>query len=299
MDAPLGSGEFVEWDELERLRRRAYGPDADIAGDAEAQGRLADLEAARRRQMLDVDAAAQVPAPVGGRVPVAEPADGPPAASTSILQAADWAFNENVAAPGSVTEQDLRRAPASNRTQAPPWWRRRRGSALLGAAIAAFGLTVGYLAGTSQLLAPLLTPLPTESATADMPPVPDRFPQGLYLPPAHEILALRSVGEDADRPNDQHRVLESLGISPDELRRYEDFDGLNIWSGESRYGMACLFVAVPVQGIREGYSAEGCAPEGFDTTAELPQQGTMSFMRFVLREDHVSVYIYERPADLN
>jgi hypothetical protein len=32
MDAPLGSGEFVEWDELERLRRRAYGPDADIAG---------------------------------------------------------------------------------------------------------------------------------------------------------------------------------------------------------------------------------------------------------------------------
>ncbi|HEY9308640.1 MAG TPA: hypothetical protein VIP82_12645 [Microbacterium sp.] len=298
MDAPLGSGEFVEWDELERLRRRAYGPDADIAGDAEAQGRLAELEAGRRRQMTAMDAA-EAPAPVRERVPVAATADEPRAASTSILPAVDAAFNENVPAPGSVTEQDPRGTPASIRTHAPPWLRRRRGLALLGAAIAAIGLVAGYLAGTSQLLAPVFTPLPTESSTANMPPVPDRFPQGLYLPLAHEILALRSVGEGADRPNDQHGVLESLGISPDELRRYEDFDGLNIWSGESRYGMACLFVAVPVQGIREGYSAEGCTPEGFDTTAELPQQGTMSFMRFVLREDHVSVYVYERTADPN
>jgi hypothetical protein len=33
MDAPLGSVEFAESDELLRLRRRAHGPDADIACD--------------------------------------------------------------------------------------------------------------------------------------------------------------------------------------------------------------------------------------------------------------------------
>ncbi|MEV5070859.1 hypothetical protein MRBLMI12_002475 [Microbacterium sp. LMI12-1-1.1] len=296
MDAPLGSGEFVEMDELERLRRRAYGPDADIAGDAEAEGRLAELEAARRRQLTNVDAAAEVPAQVGKPVAVAAPVDGPGADSTSILQPSDEAFAESLPGRGSVTEQDPRRRPVSNGTPAAPWWRRPRRLVILGAAIAALALIAGYVAGTSRLLAPVLTP-PAESSTVQMPPVPDSFPQGLYLPSPHEILALRSVGEDADRPNDRHGVLESLGISPDELRRYQNFDGLNIWGGESRYGMACLFVAVPVQGIREGYSAEGCSPEGFDTIAELPQQGTDSVMRFVLGKDHVSVYVYERTAD--
>ena len=63
MDAPRGSVEFEESDELQRLRRRAYGPDADIAGDAAAQARLSELEAARRRQSTPVvDAAALVPA---------------------------------------------------------------------------------------------------------------------------------------------------------------------------------------------------------------------------------------------
>ena len=37
MDAPRGSVEFEQADELERLRRRAYRPDADIAGDAAAR----------------------------------------------------------------------------------------------------------------------------------------------------------------------------------------------------------------------------------------------------------------------
>jgi hypothetical protein len=61
--------------------------------------------------------------------------------------------------------------------------------------------------------------------------------------------------------------------------------------------MACLFVAVPVQGIREGYGAEGCSPEGFETIVELPQLGSNRFMRFVLRENRVNVYVFERAAD--
>ncbi|HEX5728414.1 MAG TPA: hypothetical protein VFX99_03200, partial [Microbacterium sp.] len=57
MDAPGGSVE-LEDAELERLRRRAYGPDADIAGDAAAQARLSELEAAQRRQATPVGGAA-------------------------------------------------------------------------------------------------------------------------------------------------------------------------------------------------------------------------------------------------
>jgi hypothetical protein len=63
MDAPRGSVEFEKTDELQNLRPRADGPDADIAGDAAAQTRLSELEDAQRRQLpLVVDAAVRVPA---------------------------------------------------------------------------------------------------------------------------------------------------------------------------------------------------------------------------------------------
>ncbi len=292
MDTPSGSGEFVDAEELERLRRRAYGPDADIAGDAAAQARLAELEAAQRRRVTAVDAAAEVPAPVRERVRVAEPGDGQRLATTLSPQPVDGVFAENPAG-GSVTEHDTAERPITNGAQTEPWWRRRRWLLVLGGAIAVVALITGYVAGMSRLLVPGSTPIPTESSTAKMPPVRNGIPQRFYLPSPHEILALRSVGADADQPNDRHGVLELLGISPDELRRYDDFDGLNIWSGESRDGMTCLFVAVPGQGIREGYGSEGCSPEGFDTVVELPQQGNNSFRRFVLRDDHVDVYVYK------
>ena len=86
MDAPRGPVELEESDELERLRRRAYGPDADIAGDAAAQARLSELEAAQRRQLTPVGDAAGVPAPIPERVPVAETVEGSRSASTSVPQ---------------------------------------------------------------------------------------------------------------------------------------------------------------------------------------------------------------------
>ena len=122
---------------------------------------------------------------------------------------------------------------------------------------------------------------------------------GSYVPAPDYVLALKSVGDDADAPNDPHGTLDALGISADELRRYEDFQrASSVWSGESRYGMTCLFVAVPVQGIREGISDDGCSPEGMDTIAELRGCAGSSLTRFVLKGDHVDVYVYERAADL-
>lgn len=59
-------------DELERLRARAYGPDADIAGDPDALRRLAELEA-RQREAEPEPAPAKSPADEGD--PPADEAD--------------------------------------------------------------------------------------------------------------------------------------------------------------------------------------------------------------------------------
>ena len=56
-----------------------------------------------------------------------------------------------------------------------------------------------------------------------MPPVPDALGTRVLVPAPDYVLALESVGADADEPNDPHGTLDALGISADELRRYEDF----------------------------------------------------------------------------
>jgi hypothetical protein len=125
-----------------------------------------------------------------------------------------------------------------------------------------------------------------------------------------DVLALRAVGADADKPKDPHGTLNWLGLNTDELGRYEDFRGLGVWSGKSRHGTACLLVAHPGQGLREGIGDEACSPEGLKTIAELMNGGpaystgdvfaglpTGSLIRFVLNGDHVDVYLYVRAAD--
>lgn len=241
-----------DMDELERLQRRAYGPGADIAGDAAAKARLSELEAARRQ-------------------------------------------------PNPVVD-----APTA------PWWRRRRWLAILGSAIAALALIAALIAWMSQLLAPGSTPIRTDMSTAKiLPPVPDARGRGHLVFAPDYVLALKSVGADADEPKDPHGTLNLLGLSTDELRRYEDFRGLGVWSGESRYGTACLLVAHPGQGLREGIGDERCSPEGLDTIADLVNPGSDgynsggvfadltngSLIRFVLNGDHVDVHLYMSATD--
>lgn len=125
MDAPGEPADFEESDELQRLRRRAYGPDADIAGDAAAQARLSELEAAKRRGRAPaVDAAAALSAPVSERVPVLKPDEG------------------------SVAEQDpagaaiAKSGPIDGALPAP-WWRRRRSLPWVIAAVAVLSAAIG------------------------------------------------------------------------------------------------------------------------------------------------------------
>jgi hypothetical protein len=310
MDAPRGWVGFDEQaDELERLRRRAYGPDADIAGDAAAQDRLSELEAAQRGQPTLVgDADTGVLAPIPERVPVAETVERSRSASTSVPQPVGAAFAEHERAGTPEIEQNpaagsTADSDALDRAAAAPWWRRRR-SLIVGAAIATLALNVAVTASMWQLLADESTPIPAETATAEVPPVTGGQKRGPYVPAPDHVLALRSDGAAADQPHDPGGKLDALGISPGQLKRYEDFPGpdvwgyVTVWSGESRYGMTCLLLSASGQPISDGgRAAEGCSLKGADTIADI--NGSHSLIRFVLNGDHINVYVYEDGADPN
>lgn len=226
-------------DELDRLRRRAYGRDGDIAGDVAAQARLSKLEAAQHRQLT----------------PVIDPAPSVPAA---------------------------------------PWWRRRRWL-ILGSATAALALITVHAVLLPQLRADEPTAIPANRLTEMALPVPDAQHRGDDVPAPDFVLALESVGADADEPQDNLGTLDALGLSANELRQYEDFRGLSVWSGESRYGTVCLLVADFA--IRERNGAEGCSPKGLETVAEVVWFQAQGLTRFVLNGDHVEVYVFHRAAD--
>jgi hypothetical protein len=248
------------------------------------------------------------------RIPVPGSAEGSRSATRSVPPPLDAAFAEHQRAAAAVSGPDPAEAPVAysglvDGAPSAPWWR-RRWWVIAGGAIAVLVLNTALVVGMAQLLADGSSPIPTDTSTAKIPPVPNGFPQGLYLPAPDHVLALKSVGAAADRPNDQYGTLDALGISRDELTRYEDFQGpvvrdlhgmlgwpLNVWSGESRSGITCLFVAVPEQGIRGGNSAEGCSPEGLDTITELRHMTGDGFTRFLLEDDHIDVYVYVRAPD--
>ena len=126
-------------------------------------------------------------------------------------------------------------------------------------------------------------------------PVPDAQYRGDDVPAPDFVLALASVGADADKPQDNLGILDALGLSTNELRQYENFNGHRVWSGESRYGMVCLLVAD--YAIRERNGAEGCSPKGLETVAEVVWFQAQGLTRFVLNGDHVEVYVFHRTAD--
>ncbi|WP_243074362.1 hypothetical protein [Microbacterium sp. SS28] len=310
MDAPLGSVEFEESDELDRLRRRAYGPDADIGGDPAAQARLSVLEATRRRPLIPVIAAAGVPVPVPERLPVPGPGEGSRSASTSGAQPVGGELVERELAAGLGSLQGLPTGPVADADSTDgaspaPWWRRHRWWAIVGAAIMVLALNTAFIGWMSRLIAEESALVPADTSTVLSPPLPAGRGHGDYVPSPDYVLPLSTVGADVDRPNDKHDTLDALGISASDLRRYEDFRApgafllLNVWSGESRQGMTCLLVAIPVQGLREGYGGEGCSLEGLDTIVDLPRRGGGGLIRFVLKGDRVNVYLYEEHADPN
>ena len=62
------------------------------------------------------------------------------------------------------------------------------------------------------------------------------------MPAPDHVLALKSDGAAADKPKDPGGKLDALGISPEGLKRYEDFQGPETW-GTSPSGAESLATA--------------------------------------------------------
>jgi hypothetical protein len=166
---------------------------------------------------------------------------------------------------------------------------------ILGGATAALALTV-HVATLSQLGAEEPTAIPANTFTEMALPVPDAQDRHRADVPAPDfVLPLKSVGADADEPQDNLGTLDALGLSANELRQYENFKGLRVWSGESRYGMVCLLLAD--EAIRERNGVEGCSPKGLETVADSVWFQDQGLTRFVLNGDRVEVYVFHRAVD--
>ncbi|WP_106815111.1 hypothetical protein [Microbacterium timonense] len=127
--------QLAEADELALLRRRAYGPDADIGGDEAAQARLAELEDIHRRRL---DRAAP---------PAADSAD-PPRPAPAALDMPVSGRPPTVAAPARLDRADDRR-------RRRPRWTLRAGAV---AALALVAAQAASLAGSP------VEPVPTAAA---------------------------------------------------------------------------------------------------------------------------------------
>ncbi|MGC5171212.1 hypothetical protein ACLQ2Q_11230 [Microbacterium sp. DT81.1] len=286
MDAPRGSADFEESDELQRLRRRAYGPDADIAGDAAAQARLSELEAAQRPERAPVvGTAAALRAPVSERVPVPERLEGSRPWSTSSAPPVTGASAEHEAHGGSVTGQDPAGVPIADSgpidgARSAPWWRRRRLLPWVIAAVAVLAAAIGT--GVFVVDEPN-QPEPTRASLRpqeDGRPVAQLTPQG---PP-----------ESASIPVDDE-VPVRYGLTVADFVSYGSYGPLRIWSTTKLENERCIAV------VRGNHiSVFECTAPSVDTIAdynlnldELPPapSGELSpYVRFVLHDDVVDVY---------
>ena len=145
-------------DELAALRRRAYGPDADIGADPRAQARLADLERQHATRESDAPAVARTAPPIGRATEV----DPPPTVDTAhgasaASDAGDGAESWIAATPAAATPSAS--APARMR-RALPW------VIAAGAGVVAIALGAMYVDAVTEPDA-VTTPLPLLSEHTD------------------------------------------------------------------------------------------------------------------------------------
>lgn len=277
MDAPRESSDFEESDELQRLRRRAYGPNADIAGDAAAQARLSELEAAHRRERAPVvDAAAAPPAAVSERRRAPKPLEGSRPASTSIPRPVNGASSEREPDEGSVSEQDPAAAPIARSgpldgALSAPWWRRRRSLPWVIAAVAvlAAAIVIGFFVVDESNQ-------PT--------PVAQLTPQG-------------QPGNASIPVDDEVPVRYDLTVA--DFVSYGSYGPLQIWSTTKPESKRCIAVVV-----ENHISVFECTAPSVDTIADYnidpnlippaPSGEPTPYVRFVLHDEVIDVY---RPTE--
>lgn len=198
--------------ELAELRRRAYGPDADIASDPSALARLVVLEDAARAPASNVHAA-----------------PGPP---DGDIETAPTPRDSAVSAPTDATR-------VSGRRQRPPW---HSGLVLGVAAVAIVLASIGAEAPA----------LPTTTAAASTPPAPDPFGSASPFHgdlTAHVLTQVPTDGTlDALGPPDPPTfpIAEDLRWSSSLGNHY----GWDLWLARSRSGFPCLALARDGEKVR-------------------------------------------------
>ncbi|GAA1959782.1 hypothetical protein [Microbacterium deminutum] len=255
--------------ELAALRQRAYGPDADIQDDPQALQRLNELEELARQPAV-------LPTLADADPKDASPSD---AASTSVPRvetgvssgAADAPSAEPLAGSRAVGERSGVGGGPATPAGRRPWW--RSGPVW---AVAAVSLVLGLVLGSAVMW--LASP-PVDA--------PD------------QTLAL--VGDSTDRSASWIGSLSSWGVDPSSVSKYESFDTLDVWVGETPQQARCLLLSHMGRIFTSSCAARGLEPlldltvsEGLPVHWERPMPaGTV--IRFIARTDRVDVWVRHSP----
>lgn len=268
MDAPSLSPERSR--ELADLRRRAYGPHADIQRDPAAQRRLSELEELARIPSADPAPAQGVPEPAPpepdladfeplARRPMTEPPDRVEAhdrAEASALPIAEEERPSPEAAESAATVTAARKRA---------WWRRIP----LWSVTALAGIAAGIAIGLAW---------PTDSE-----------------PPPTVTLDVDPGG--GERGAGFAENLDYWGIVPGTLVPYEAFDVLQVWTGRSIDDSRCLMLS-----HEGGFLSATCGGAGLDPVLDFTVYDGMSLeldvplpvgtvIRLVGRDGHVDVWV--------
>lgn len=279
MDVPSSSPERSR--ELADLRRRAYGPTADIAQDAAALARLRELEDSERTLHKPVsvptEPAVREAASVGSARAEAD-ADRSHTASASAPEIASLT-DAHVAAPDVPGRDVLKRdVPASDvptaaaRAVAAPrrlWWQRiPMWAVALGGAVLGVALTLSAV-----------------DLAADR---PDATLQRAATPP--------------DTPEDWDELLRGWDVDPSTTISFGDFRQIDVWQANSRIGAPCVLLS-----SRGRPFSVSCASQDLDPVVDFTVQSGMlgilndqlrdgTLLRFVARDDRIDVWVRPAPA---
>jgi hypothetical protein len=278
MDAPALTP--AEARELADLRRRAYGPAADIGSDPGAQARLDDLQARAHGHSDTAPAATRPPAvwrrPGNGPAEmVAEAPETVPAPPKSVRPTD--VSDDHVTARGDVLSDRPGEDPAAAAAGSRPF-----------AALARVPV-LGWIVIGCTLLLLLAVAWGVTQLTADRADVVLEVVDGEGPPPEYLAVGLPGSGP----------------LVPSRFERYETYRSLEIWAAQDANGQRCLVVRTPdLERIGAGGS---CVPAGLDpvydyiiwgglppaVTEGLPQ-GTV--IRFALVDGAVRVWLRTGPG---
>ncbi len=229
---PMNDGvlDVTEHAELQELRRRAYGPDADIETDPAALARLHELEDAAAAKPA---ATSDPSAPEAAAKPATDALPSPPDSSADAPAADPLETAEPSApaqAPASPRVSRLRALAA--RTTAT-----RRARLLTGiVAVVVVGLIGGVIGWQAAQ------------------PRADRV-----LAPTSETLAVAG---------DEQSILSGGYGLEGRLRGHEPYGALHAWTGRTHEGLECLVISLGEVAV-DNIVGVGCAPDGLPASVDV------------------------------